>query len=479
VATLYALWLTAPPGPGLEPDSMSYLGAAESLVRHGSLRVPWTLWTDADSTSPLSDFPPGFSIAIAIPRAVGVASIQAARWVMALALGVATGVLASLVAEIAGAPAAALAAGLLLALPAVVGINTIVLSEPLFLAGMALTLHRMVTAPERPWSYGALAGLSALVRYAGVALIGAAGLWAAVQPGDRRARLRRAAAAILPGVALQALWVVRTDLQGGDTPHTSFDFYGGLWGTVRRGFGTVAGWLVPTVPAGAARGAIALGLVVMVSLILWNAAGPRTASRRMLSAVGIIAACYCGVLLYSRLMVGADIEYDERILTPLFVLGAVTVAAGVGVCWRSWRAPGRLAAGALLAGWLTLALRADAKAVSALRNGGYGYEGEDWQASDFARWLRDPQGGRRYQLFTNDPAAVYFLTGRPARLLPWTQDPDSVRAFADTLRARGGALLGFESSFDPVASPDSLAVRLGLREAIRFEYGAAWIPPEE
>src|SRR5712692_241839 len=256
---------------------MSYLGAAESLVRHGTLRVPWTYWPEADSTSPLSDFPPAFPLAIAVPLAAGVPQVQAARWVMVLGFAVAVGVLAALIADAAGAAAAGLLTGLVLATPAVVGVNTIVMSEPLFLAVLALTLHQMVAVPERAWRYGMLAGIGALVRYAGVALIGAAGLWAFAQPGDWRVRLRRAAAAGLPGVALQALWVVRTDLEGGDTPHTSFDFYGGLWRTARGGLGTVCGWLVPTVPPGAARNGAALVMAVLLVALCRGAVRPREA----------------------------------------------------------------------------------------------------------------------------------------------------------------------------------------------------------
>ena len=461
---------------------MSYVGAAESLVRQGTLRVPWTYWAEADSTSPLSDFPPAFSIAIALPLVAGVPQVQAARWVMVLGFAVAIGVFAALAGDAAGPAAAALLTGLVLATPAVVGVNTIVMSEPLFLAVVALTLQQMVTVPERAWRYGTLAGVGALVRYAGVALIGAAGLWALVQSGDWRARLRRTMAAGLPGIALQALWVVRTDLEGGDTPHTSFDFYGGLWHTVRGGLGTVCGWLVPGVPAGAARNGVALVIAVLLVVLCRSAVRSRdaaaSASRRLLAALGLVAACYAGVLVYSRLMVGRDIEFDVRILTPLFVLAAVGVAAAVGVSWRSWTRVGRLVAAVLAAGWLALALRADAVAVGALREGGYGYESPDWQASDFAHWLRSDAGGKRYPLFTNDPAAAYFLTGRPTRLLPEGLDAQTVRAFTDVIRARHGAVLGFESYFDPVAPPESLAARLGLREAIRFDYGVAWIPAD-
>src|SRR2546428_35242 len=97
---------------------MAYVGAAESLVRHGTLRVPWTYWPEADSTSPLSDLPPAFSVAIAVPLAAGAPRVQAARWVMVLGLAVAIGVFAALAADAAGAAAAALLTGLVPAAPA-------------------------------------------------------------------------------------------------------------------------------------------------------------------------------------------------------------------------------------------------------------------------------------------------------------------------------------------------------------------------
>jgi hypothetical protein len=53
VACYGVLAMTEPPGPGLDPDTMSYLGAAESLARHGTLRIPAADWWDADSTEAL------------------------------------------------------------------------------------------------------------------------------------------------------------------------------------------------------------------------------------------------------------------------------------------------------------------------------------------------------------------------------------------------------------------------------------------
>src|SRR5690242_20805707 len=78
LAGLAALWITAAPGPGLEPDSMSYVGAAQRFARHGALDVPTAYWWESDSTSALGSFPPGYPLVISIPLALGVAPVQAA-----------------------------------------------------------------------------------------------------------------------------------------------------------------------------------------------------------------------------------------------------------------------------------------------------------------------------------------------------------------------------------------------------------------
>src|ERR1700722_1341809 len=74
-------FVTAPPGPGLDPDALSYVGAAESLVARGAYRIPTASWAVADSTEPLVHFPPGFSTLVAGPVALGMRGIEAARLV--------------------------------------------------------------------------------------------------------------------------------------------------------------------------------------------------------------------------------------------------------------------------------------------------------------------------------------------------------------------------------------------------------------
>src|SRR5258708_33191848 len=77
--------LTEPPGPGLDPDALSYLGAGVSLAHGDGLRVPSAGWASADTTAPLVHFPLGFSVGIAAGIAAGLAPMNAARLVEAAA----------------------------------------------------------------------------------------------------------------------------------------------------------------------------------------------------------------------------------------------------------------------------------------------------------------------------------------------------------------------------------------------------------
>jgi hypothetical protein len=119
IAFTLVLIATEPPGPGLDPDAASYLGAAVSLVRHGSYRVPVTPWTAVDTTGLLAHFPPGFPTAIAGPIAVGFSPIQGARLVIALA-AFATAVLLALLVD---GPAALMAVVLAGVTPAITTVH--------------------------------------------------------------------------------------------------------------------------------------------------------------------------------------------------------------------------------------------------------------------------------------------------------------------------------------------------------------------
>src|SRR5262245_51874188 len=160
-----ALWSMRPPGPGLDPDSMSYLAAADSLNRAGDLRVPFAEWSSRDSTERLRDFAPGFSVAIAALETASVSSERGATWVEA-ASAFATVAGSTLLVSAATTPAVGAAAAVaVLVTPALVEDHTIVLSEPLFLALLVTMLALAAAERPRASALGVVAAAAVLVRY--------------------------------------------------------------------------------------------------------------------------------------------------------------------------------------------------------------------------------------------------------------------------------------------------------------------------
>ena len=81
LAFTLVLVVTDPPGPGLDPDAMQYMGAAESLAAQGAYRIPSATWTSGDNTSPLAviDVVPGSPAEGKIEKGDVVAAITNSR----------------------------------------------------------------------------------------------------------------------------------------------------------------------------------------------------------------------------------------------------------------------------------------------------------------------------------------------------------------------------------------------------------------
>src|SRR4051812_24394166 len=210
LAFTLVLTVTDPPGPGLDPDALQYMGAAASVAESGEYDIPMDGWASADSTEPLTHFPPGYPTALAIPVRLGMEPAQAARLVDATSAFVMISTVVLLVTVATSALVGALFGIALFGMTSMYTVHASVLSEPLYLACMALTLAAMVLAPNGPLRAGIPAAIAVMTRYAGLSIVGAVGLWALMQPGPWRDRIRRAAIAMAPALVLQVIWVLRT-----------------------------------------------------------------------------------------------------------------------------------------------------------------------------------------------------------------------------------------------------------------------------
>jgi hypothetical protein len=464
------VWATRPPGPGLDPDSMSYLSAADSLVENGSLRVPFDDWPSPTATRRLKHFPPGFPLAIAALRSFGMPIERSAAWVEAVAAFFTIAGIVLVVASRVGTVAGVVAALAVAITPAFVENHYVVLSEPLFLALLVAFVASAASRRASPWPLGIVAAAAVLVRYAGLALPLAAAAWCVI---DRRTRRVIAAlTAGAPGVVgfvAWARWAGRIRRYGWQT---------GFRATLGEGARTVEAWLVPALAPSPLRLGLALaataGLVVVVVRGVWLAWEQRASALRLFAAAGITAAVYGPFVITSRLFADGGIPFDGRILSPLLLLATIAVVTALAVQWTSLSALVRGAVVAAAVTWSIGSARVVAADVAELCDDGWGFASADWQGSELAGWLRGP--GTGYELYSDNAPALDSLVHRPSRTVPDSTDDETLRAFAGVLAAHPSAIVAFaEPDAKPGARGHDFARLLGFREALRSDDGDVFV----
>ena len=469
--------ITSGAGPGLDPDGMAYLGAATSMAQQGTLRVPSSQWDAEDSTSALTTWPPAFSIVMAMPRAVGVGSLLSARIVNAVAAFITATVLFLLFAGAAGIVAAICGVAAVFATTAIVGVHLSVLSEPLFLACLGLTLAAMVGGGARPLVAGIPAALAAMVRYAGVCAPAAVVLWFFFS-GRKSLRARFAdagQAAVVPVIVIGS-WLLRSARVGDSSGTPKLALNGNLGPTLREGMQTLTDWLAPGVQPPMVQAIVALVLATAVVAVVVN--GVRRSgepARRFLRADALLLCSYIFVLMSARVLVGDAIPFDFRLLAPAILLAEGAIVVAVARYLTGATSNVRRVVIAVCGLWFAASLAQSARDASDTITDGSDFASSDWRESPTLEWVRSRSAGRT--LFSNWPAAIYFRTSRIARDIPQSLDSTDLRKFGEILERSHGALVAFSSQNPDYPPGNSIARALGLVEAGQFSDGTVWVSP--
>ena len=480
LAALFAfglMWLvTEPPALGFTTDSAQYVAAARSLVSDGTLEVPTLSWSRPDSASALKHYPPGMSTAMAAAALLGADIPTAARIVIALSAAIWVGAVVALVTAVtATAPALVLVIALL-AMPSTVFVHQYVMSEPLYLAALLLTIWIMWAHPARPLAYGTAAALCSLVRYVGLAAILAVGVWALVQPGTLAMRIRRGLLAGLPSLLVQGLWQIRIMRSGQDiAPLTN----PGGWGEeIVRAIGSVTRWLAPGISSYAIRGIAALGFAGLVCWLLWHhrralavGAAPGTLARRLCAVIGLILGIHVAVLLGLRATTYV-IPFDLRILAPIFLLIATLGGIGLALAWPALSIGLRRVTAVVIALWIASGAVTSGAMVRQARQLGLEYGELSRRSSASIKWIRER--GHAHVFFTNAHATMYLNAGRHARSLPLQWTDAEARAFADTVRRWNGLIAIFTYPSGKVPAAQSLIAQLPADSVASFPDAVIW-----
>jgi hypothetical protein len=480
-AFVLVMLITSGAGPGLDPDAMSYVGAATSLAHHGTLTVPSNSWDADDSTASLTVWPPGFSTAMAIPQKLGASRLLSARLVIALAALVTAAILFVLIESAAGSFAAIAGVATVFATPAIVGVHLSVLSEPLFLACLLLTLWAMLRRPRRPLVAGIAAAATVMVRYAGVCALIAVVLWFffSDQKPLRQRFADAAKAAVVPAIAIGA-WMIRgalvSDAQGG----MEIRVYGNFGPTLREGLSTIVDWLAPALEAPGLRALAAIIVAAAIGFVILQSAQVirnREQTFDFLKADLLMLGCYIGTLITARMFVGDAIPFDFRILAPAILLAEAGIVVVMATSLSRAHKPMRIGVATLGGLWLIGSIAVSSQSAADTMSDGSDFSSSDWRASPTLQWVKTQGAGRT--IFTNWPPAIYFLAGRNSRDVPQSLDTAELREFGETLRDQHGVFVAFSSYNTDYPPSDSIARGAGLVEVRQFSDGKIWVCPGE
>ncbi|MFP5319549.1 MAG: phospholipid carrier-dependent glycosyltransferase [Acidimicrobiia bacterium] len=493
MATAVALVVTRR-GAYLSPDGLAYVGTARGLVDGLG-------YTSPPGSPPVGNFPPLYSLVLAGVGAFGPDPLTAARFVNPVLFGLIVLVVGLVARRLTGSLALAFAAQVLVA----AGVDflayaTSALSEPLFLllSMLALAAVGAFLARRRPaflLAAALLAAAACLTRYVAVAAVaaGAAGL-VLLSPGPRRAwRSGFAFAAV--AVAPLLGWFSWVQSREGRATNREAVFHAPGADYVVDALRNASTWVATDWLSWPARGVVAAVVVAALAFFTRRAGGananPRPApppSRRpaALAALAALAvAAYLGALVVDRFLFDVTGRLDDRFLLPVHA-GAVVLGVwavrGVDLA-RSHAV--RLGLSAIVG--LQVANGAlwvwDAVDDPASRPGGF--TAPAWTASEVIDQVRAlPEGAT---VFTNQPDALWFHTGRAAASIPeeralltGEENEDfeaELVAMADAM-SRGGVLVYFtatpsRSVFLP--TPAELERALPLQRAVADEVAVAYV----
>lgn len=433
------LWITAPYGVGVNSDSLSYIGAVESLLAGRGLTVHGTQMTH---------FPPVFPMVLAGVSLLTRDTIEAARILNAVLFGI-NAMLVAFAAYLATArkPMAAIgAAAFFLVSAPILDIHATVWSEPLFIGLVLVCLLFLSAHVARPrWpklvcSAVAL-GLATGTRYVGVALIPMAAVFLLVfREGAIRYRIRDALVMLAVASAPLFVWFFGA-AHTGPLADRSFAVHLASLPQVRQLVGAVYSYTLP-VPGPDRLKLAVLGLGVVCGVILLvafgksrkerlNAMDPRGPAALLPVLCVLFSSAYVLFLFLSISFVDASTPADARILSPVFTLLLLAVFSlvwsGSGAL-RSWRV--RLGFGLLLPMlFASNALRAASLAADIRRDGNAasytGLSGRDSECLAFLKSLPDS-----VRVYTNGFAPLRLLTHRetifmvPRKMDPYTLQPN-------------------------------------------------------
>jgi Dolichyl-phosphate-mannose-protein mannosyltransferase len=482
-------------GIGLSPDSVVYVGGARSLLAGAGFSLPG----ESALFSSITHYPPLYSSLLAVIGFLGPDPLDGAMWLNVVIFG--TNIFFSgflLFSALRSLRIAIIVSFLTLTAFPIVQVHTMAWSESSFILFELLSILLLLRYLQDPLKQtlvvaAAVAGLSLLCRYAGLALV-ATGILSILFLGGREQRDKVSDTLVFAGVGLLpiAVWVARNWYLGGSLVNRTIAFHPIGLEQMLDVPTVLAGWFSWYWVFGFDAGTlVVLGLMVAAFLLSYGCLSKTELidgrrAEAIVNVMGFVVIIYLGMLVLSLAFLDAQIPLDSRTLSPIYIPALIClIALSIRFIFvLEFHYTVRL----LIPIYVSLSLAAQLQvSVNWLQfnyQTGIGYAGREWRESQTLNRLKQEHSSK--PLFSNAPDVLYTLLNKPAVMVPRKTHTDSnlpnqdyasqISELARKLRQDDGLLIYFYSVswrwYLPTA--EELERALGLQALARENDGVIY-----
>lgn len=502
IAGVVLVLLITSRGIGVGYDSIFYLSSAENFVRGLGLRWP----AGTDELVPLVHYPPLYPLLLAMVYWFGADLVYAAKLLASVLFGFNLFLIGFIIYRYTNLALMAIPAVLIIfTSPVFLDIHLEAMSEPLFLfllLMLFLLMNEYAKSGRRVMliASAGVATFACLTRYVGVSII-AAGIVSLLFLGSGLFKRRLTDCILFVGVSLLplGLWYYRNLILTGTATGRFLVYHPLTYANRRLGIETVTEWIVSHTVSYDVKKILFLcivaGVVVLFGLVSWKEIRKHGAMsfRLLITAIrfpvmlATFSAMYCLVLYLSLTFVDASTKLNDRILSPLYVVGIIAAFCLIGHLLISMerRLIVLLIILGLMVGMIWLYMDRSIPIIILMYEEGRGFTSRLWQNSETVNLARGLELDGN--LYSTEALPFYFLTGKSAYSVPEKADSISDQEIQnyttklDTMRRRlkesGSALIIFTHSFIRVEMPSQSEIVDGLLLLKQGKDGSIWVNP--
>jgi 4-amino-4-deoxy-L-arabinose transferase-like glycosyltransferase len=431
-------------GLGVSTDSVSYIGAAESILVEGKLQIPMTPWDLETPYAPFAYFPPLLPLVLAFfSWLLNIDPISSGRWLNALCLVV---IILALLLPMVDSYLKTFVIIAILTGETLLYVHLWVWAEPLFLTLVVISLWTSINIFSRSGNnvkylivaLGITSGLATLTRYAGIHLLIGSIVLFTLQRTAMSIKIKQIVVYVGTYTTVILPWLVW--LSAVNKPARELGFYTmGMQAEITHQLlPTIAHWLMPNWwPLRLKMLLMTTGIVVIVAWFIlqyYRKIDPRA---QHLFVYTILFVTYLTFILIARLFTEPSFPFDNRILSPALIY----VALGLSYVVESLSKARIYVALTFLT--LSLIVADNVYAISPFLNHstsfGIGFSSSKWKDSETITWLQDLPSD--VTIFSNGADGICAVLPVTAKYTPTVSELAQLSEFEQRVKQTGPAVI--------------------------------------